>query len=94
METPKTPKWEFFERLEKLEPKLERLEPQVDDIAKIGVVTFRLVFISLLRENPDYARKIKDIVVKMLKEVGLRRSVEEEIEGYMLSMCEEVEKLG
>jgi hypothetical protein len=87
-----TPKWEFFERIEKLEPKLEKLEPEVDDLAKLSAVTFRIVFISLLRENPGYARKIKDVVLKMLKGVGLRRNVVEEIEDYMLAMCEEVEK--
>lgn len=96
-----TPKWEFFERIEKLEPKVKKLEPKVaklepkvDDVYKMAVVTFRLGFLSWIADKPGYARKIKDVVAKMLKEVGLRRSVSEQIEDYMLSMCEEVEKLG
>jgi hypothetical protein len=39
------------------------------------------------------ARKFKDVMLKMFKEVGLRRKVLEEIGDYMLSMCEEVEDL-
>ena len=95
-----TPKWGFFDRIEKLEPKVAKLEPKVaklepkvEDVYKMGMVSFRLAFLSWVDDRPAYARKIKDIVGKMLKEVGLRRSVAEEIEDYMLSVCEEVEEL-
>ena len=83
-----TPKWQFFERIEKMEPKLEKLEPKVDDIGKLTTVMFRLLFMSLVVENRGMsARRIKDTVVRMLKYEGISRDVLDEMEDYMEGIC-------
>ena len=84
--------WDIFERLEKLEPEIEKLGPEVGTATKVSTVSLFLLFSYLGLLRPDRVRNLKDLVVSTLKDVGLSRDDVEVFESLFLKVCDLVEK--
>jgi hypothetical protein len=83
-----TPEWDLFERIEKL----EKLEPTLDRVGILSLGTFELLFIHVAAEHPSFARHYKDLVVSAFKKSSISTEVVEVLHEFMLRVCEDCEK--
>jgi len=89
--------FEFFKRIEDLEEitkGLEATEATARENRVLLVVTFLLTFVALLTHSPKSTREAKDIIMSMLKDLGLSRQLLDVLEENMLKRCERFETLG
>ncbi len=82
------PEWDIFKRIESL----EKLSLTVDDLTKLAVTTFFILFADIAFNKPTGARKFKDMVVRFLKQYGLTTETLNQLEKIMLVVCNEAEK--
>jgi len=98
METPKrVPEWDIFDRIEKLEKlsptfkTLKELAPTTKDAYTMAQMAFLLGFYALARHSSN-CRKLKDVWVAHLKKQGLSTEALEQIEKWLIRVCEVLEE--
>lgn len=82
-----TPEFDFFQRLENIEARISK-EFTDEDIALLATYSLSIAFMSCCSQFPDIARKMKDRMLGKLKTFGLSKSLLDEVEENLNSICD------
>ena len=78
-------KWDFFERIEKL----EKTKPVLDEVFLMSVVNFELLFTYIAAQNPSLVRGYREWALNGLKKSNVNKGLIELLDEFMAGICEE-----